>query len=101
MIIVNAKLNPKDNKTDEIIKLANKLIRLSREHEGNISYDLYQNTQNSELIFVEKWQSTELLQKHMKTDEFLEFGQNTKELIIGEMDITLSYEEILSSNKSL
>ena len=101
MIIVNAKLNPKEDKIDEVIKQANKLIRLSREHDGNISYDFYKNTQTSELLFVEKWQSTEALQAHMKTDEFLEFGKNTKELLVDEIDVELSYDEVLSSSSQL
>ncbi len=99
MIIVNAKITPLEGKNEEIIQKAGKLIELSRTHEGNISYNLYQNTQVNELVFIERWQNLETLRAHMKTDEFIEFGQETKNLMEGEMELELSLSEILSNNE--
>ena len=38
MIIVNATINPKENKKENIIQKAEALIKASRNSEGNISY---------------------------------------------------------------
>ena len=43
MIIVNAKLPAKEEKINEVIKQAETLINASRTHDGNISYNLYQD----------------------------------------------------------
>ena len=43
MIIVNATLEPVEGKLDEIVEKAEKLLKASRTHEGNISYNLYKN----------------------------------------------------------
>ena len=89
MIIVNAKLDVKESNTDKVISLADDLIKESRNHQGNISYNLYKDVVDNSLIFVEKWESKEDLQKHMKEDVFINFGKNTKELLESEMDVQL------------
>ena len=52
MIIVNAALQAKEDKIDDIIKEAEKLIVASREHEGNVSYNLYKDVLDNSLAFV-------------------------------------------------
>ncbi|RAP48775.1 MAG: hypothetical protein BZ135_00190 [Methanosphaera sp. rholeuAM6] len=96
MIIVNATIEPKEGKTEEIIEKADVLLKASREHEGNISYNLFKNVEDGFLFFVEQWESKEALQKHMQTTEFIEFGQSTKDLISGELGIKLFTAELLS-----
>ena len=89
MIIVNANLPVKEEKKDEVIKQAETLIKASRTHEGNISYNLYRDVLDDSLIFIEKWESQEALQAHMQTPEFIEFGENIKECVTGPLDIKL------------
>ena len=89
MIIVNAALQAKEDKIDDIIKEAEKLIVASREHEGNVSYNLYKDVLDNSLAFVEKWESKEALEKHMKTDEFIAFGNNVKEYLTAELDVSV------------
>ena len=96
MIIVNATIEPKEGKTEEIIEKADVLLKASREHEGNISYNLFKNVEDGFLFFVEQGESKEALQKHMQTTEFIEFGQSTKDLISGELGIKLFTAELLS-----
>lgn len=98
MIIVNATIKPKENKKNEIIKKAESLIKASRTHEGNISYNLFNDTESETLLFVEKWESKELLQKHMETEDFLTFGHETKELIDGELSVEVYLAELVSDN---
>lgn len=89
MIIVNAKLPAKEDKISEIINKADTLIKASRTHDGNISYNLYQDVLDDSLIFIEKWESKEALDAHMQTSEFIEFGENIKELLTSELDIKI------------
>ncbi len=100
MIIVNAALEPKEGKKDEIIEKATPLIEASRNHEGNISYDLYENVQDKTLFFVERWQSSEALQKHMQTEEFQLFGKETKDLMAGKLGIKIFTAELLSDESA-
>lgn len=89
MIIVNAKLPVKEEKITESIKQAETLINASRTHDGNISYNLYQDVLDESLIFIEKWETKEALDAHMQTPEFIEFGKNIKEFLTAELDIKI------------
>lgn len=89
MIIVNADLPVKEEKKDEVIKQAEILINASRTHDGNISYNLYQDVVDSSLIFIEKWESKEALEAHMQTPEFIEFGEAIKESLTAPLRIKL------------
>lgn len=100
MIIVNATLEVKEGKTEEIIEKADVLIKASREHEGNISYDLFKNVEDGTLLFVEKWESTEALQKHMQTEEFMEFGQSSKDLLASELGIKIYSAELMTDESA-
>ena len=95
MIIVLAKTVPKDESAKaSIIEFSKELIKNSQSEEGNIDYNLYEDTSDNSLMFVEKWESIEILQKHMQTKYFLEFGKKIGDLVSGEMGI-----EIFNSEK--
>lgn len=96
MIIVTANLPTKEEKVDEIIKEAEKLIVASRNHEGNISYNLYQDVLDKKLTFIEKWESKEALEKHMKTEEFIEFGKNSKDYLDDELNVEIYLSETVT-----
>lgn len=89
MIIVNADLPVKEEKKEDVIKQAETLINASRTHEGNISYNLYQDVVDGSLIFIEKWESQEALQAHMQTPEFIEFGEAIKDSLTAPLGIKL------------
>ena len=95
MIIVLAKAMPKDeNAKNQIIDFSKDLIENSKSEEGNIDYNLYTDTSDNSLMFVEKWESIEILQKHMQTDHFLKFGQNIGDLLSSDLGI-----EVFNSEK--
>lgn len=100
MIIVNATLEPKEGKTKEIVEKASDLLNASREHEGNISYNLYENVEDNTLFFVERWESKEALQKHMQSEEFVKFGQEIKDLLASELGIKIYTAELLSDESA-
>lgn len=96
MIIVLAKTMPKDEDAkNKIIEFSKDLIKNSKAEEGNIDYNLYSDTSDDSLMFVEKWESIEILQKHMQTDHFLKFGQNIGNLVSGDMGIEVYTSEKL------
>ena len=98
MIIVNASLKPKEDKIDDIVREAEKLILASREHEGNISYNLFKDVLDGSLTFVEKWESKEALENHMKTEEFIAFGKDVKDFLTEELDVAVYLAEIVTEN---
>ena len=96
MIIVHATLTPKEGKLDEIVEKAQDLLKESREHKGNISYNLYKNVEENTLLFVEKWKCQKGLDKHMEKEVFIKFGESIKDSLASELDIQLySSEKII------
>ena len=90
MIIVLAKAVPKDDAAKEkIIEFSADLIEKSKAEEGNIDYNLYENTSEDSLMFVEQWDSIEILQNHMQQEHFVKFGQNIVDLVASELEISV------------
>ncbi len=96
MIIVQAKAIPINiDAKDKIIGFAEDLIEKSRNEKGNIDYNLFLNIEDNSLLFVEKWESTEILNSHLQTEHFIEFGKNIDGLLKSDLDIQVfSPEEI-------
>ena len=88
MIWVLAKAIPKDEDAcEKIVEFAQDLIENTRKEEGNIDYNLYSNTADGTLLFVEQWESVEILGSHLQTDHFIRFGDNIKDLVAAELSI--------------
>lgn len=90
MILVLAKALPKDDASKEkITEYAENLINNSRKEKGNMDYNLFDNVTEGYMLFVEQWESKEILDKHLKTDHFIRFGENIEELIKEELTIDI------------
>ena len=88
MILVLAKAIPKDEDAcEKIVEFAQDLIENTKKEEGNIDYNLYSNTADGTLLFVEQWESVEILGSHLQTDHFIRFGDNIKDLVAAELSI--------------
>ena len=88
MIIVLAKAIPKDEEAcEKIVEFAQDLIENSRKENGNVDYNLYANTGEATLLFVEQWESKEILGSHLQTDHFIRFGENIQDLVSSELII--------------
>jgi len=88
MIIVLAKAVPKDEDAcEKIVEFAQDLIENTKKEEGNIDYNLYSNTVDGTLLFVEQWESKEILGSHLQTEHFLRFGANIQDLFAAELAI--------------
>ena len=72
---------------DELIVL--QLKENSRKEEGNVDYNLYVNTGDQTLMFVEQWESKEILAAHLQTEHFLKFGENIADLVAQDLIINV------------
>jgi quinol monooxygenase YgiN len=71
MIKITAKANVKKENRDIFLKVASILTEASRDEEGNISYGLFQDTENpSTLTFIEEWKSLEAIKIHEESEHF-------------------------------
>lgn len=56
---------------EEAVKLIKEMVELTRQEEGCISYQFYQDAKNPEFYaMIECWESEEILEKHMQTEHF-------------------------------
>lgn len=90
MIIVLAKAVPNDESAKEkVIEFAQDLIKNSKAEEGNVDYNLFENTADGSLMFVEQWESKEILAKHLQTEHFINFGGNIDGLLSADLEINV------------
>lgn len=81
MIFVVSKSIVKDGKADEYKKQTARLIEETRKESGCISYDLCADMDNHNILtFIERWESKEHLNAHMKTAHFTEIVPKLKDL---------------------
>jgi len=68
MVKVIAKFIAKDKEVENIKELFAKIVPLVRKEDGNITYNLYQDVQNRNIVtMIEEWKNIELLDAHMQT----------------------------------
>ena len=67
MIHLIATLHIREGTHDEVLALATPCIEATRREDGCLLYDLHQSlTEPEKLVFVEKWESREALERHFK-----------------------------------
>lgn len=87
MIKVVAKFIVQEDKIQEFQGMVGDLITKTRQEEGNISYELYQDVDNPQVLtFIEEWEGKEELGAHMKTDHFQKTVPELEKLLIEEME---------------
>ncbi|MDR2038849.1 MAG: antibiotic biosynthesis monooxygenase [Bacteroidales bacterium] len=71
-IVANVTINPEFK--DELMKTFQVIVNATRKEPGNISYGLYENTQDPlKFTFVEKWKSQDAINTHNNSAHFQEF----------------------------
>lgn len=94
-VAVVAILTAKVGKEALLEEELSKLVFPSRKDKGCISYDLHRKADdNSIFIFYERWESKELLDKHLAQPHSIAFGEKAGELLDGPSDVKVL--EILS-----
>ncbi|MGM0436636.1 MAG: putative quinol monooxygenase [Bacillota bacterium] len=81
MIKVVAKSVVKKEKIEEYKEMVNELIEKTRNEDKNISYELYQDVDNPQILtFIEEWEDHKGLEKHMSSDHFKKIVSQLNEL---------------------
>lgn len=90
MITIVAKNLIKQGKTEEFKVLAEKLINESRKEGGNISYNLYEEFNNSNILtFIEEWESEEAIKLHNNSKHFTSIVPKFSDLKESQSEINL------------
>ena len=80
-----------DGKLAEEIKT---MIDASLKDSGCLGYTFYQNIlAKTEYIMVEKWESKELLEQHMKAPHFIKLGEYMKKVSLKPMELEIIEEK--------
>lgn len=94
MLIVLAKATAKDDMVEDIVNNAKTLIEATSAEEGCIDYNLYNSTEEDNiLVFVEKWESEESLKSHMNQPHFIEFGSAIEDYLDKDLEISVYSSE--------
>ncbi len=81
MITVTAKCNLLQGTKEEYKNRVLELISETRKEDGCIEYSLYEDVNSQDSIcFIEKWESQEALDKHMKSQHFTRIVPMLREL---------------------
>lgn len=74
----------------EYLRLAKLLITESRKEAGCISYELYEDLHNPNVLtFMEEWSDQAAVDRHMATDHFRTLMSGIRPLCIGEPEIVM------------
>ncbi|MDF2879908.1 MAG: antibiotic biosynthesis monooxygenase [Clostridiaceae bacterium] len=95
MIKVVAKHFVKENKIDEILKLYKILVEKSRNDEGCISYELFQDVNDQSILtIIEQWENRKALDNHLSDSDFKLLILKTSDMLEKETEINL-YKQII------
>jgi len=71
MIKVVSKHYVKEDKVQEFIENARKMVEATLKEEGCVSYGLFQDEKDPKILtFIEEWEDIEALEKHKTTEHF-------------------------------
>lgn len=95
MIRVVAKHFIKKNKADEILKIYKVLVDKSRNDEGCISYELFQDVNDESILtIIEQWENKKALDNHLSDRDFKILISKTSDLLEKETEINV-YKQII------
>ena len=99
MITIVAKSLIKQGKTEEFKILAQKLINESRKESGCISYNLYEDSNNCNILtFIEEWENKDVINIHNNSEHFTSIVPKFADLRESNTEINL-YKTVQQNNK--
>lgn len=88
MITLVVKALIKEGKIEEYKDITNELAIETRKEEGCISYNLYEDINNPQILtFIEVWKDKEAIEIHNKTEHFKKLAPKLRELREGDSDV--------------
>ncbi|MHC1720169.1 MAG: putative quinol monooxygenase [Clostridiaceae bacterium] len=80
----------KEGKLDDIIKVFKELAAPSRKEKGCLSYELFQDQKDSDIVaIIEEWENKEALDEHKKTDHFINLVPELDKYTEKKIDLSL------------
>ncbi|MDZ5610496.1 putative quinol monooxygenase [Bacillus pseudomycoides] len=99
MIIIHAVFQVNSAKKQAFVEEIQPLIRASREESGNVSYDLFQDSEKENVYtMVEVWQDAEAVASHNASEHFTSFVSKANQFLTAPLDIKM-YEGHEVNNK--
>lgn len=90
MITITAKSTLIESKKEEYIRIAQELITESNNEEGCISYDLYEDINDTNVVtFIEEWKSKEAIEIHNNSEHFIRIVPKLRELQAEDSSVNL------------
>ena len=90
MITIVAKKTIKQGKLEEYKTLVEKLIDESRKEEGCISYNLFEDINNPNILtFIEEWRSEEEIKLHNNSEHYTSIVPKGVDLQEGKTEVNL------------
>lgn len=87
MIVLNVFIPVKPEEEENFLKSINKLIEHSRLEEGNISYDMFKQTDKENMyVTIEHWKDEEAIAVHNDSDHFQAFAATINDFVVTPMD---------------
>jgi len=100
MIVIAAKFKLRPGKKDDFMNLAQSVIGPSRKEKGCVSYNLYSPVENPEaFMFFEEWADQDAFDAHLREPHFIEFADESKDMLEGDMDVNIYEAERKSLNE--
>lgn len=88
MIIIHAAFQVNPAKQQAFVEEIQPLIDASREENGNVSYDLYKNTEKESVYtMVEVWQNAEAVASHNTSEHFTSFVSKANQFLTAPLDV--------------
>jgi quinol monooxygenase YgiN len=88
MIVVIARLKTKKGSRNDAIRASSESIEATRKEKGCVYYELFAATENeTDLAFVEKWESADSLRAHLNSDQMKKAQADRAPYLDGQLDI--------------
>lgn len=96
MIKIIARNTVLEGKKEEFISIVKELVEKSRAEEGNISYDLWEDINNTNVFtFIEEWKDRAAVDEHNASEHFTRIVPQIRQLTAGEGSEVRLYTQIL------
>lgn len=97
MIIIHALFQVNPLKKERFLAEMSQLVAASQAEEGNISYHLYENTEDKNaFIMVEAWRDSAAVESHNASSHFQAFARVAPEFLAAPLDIKAYSAEQIS-----
>jgi quinol monooxygenase YgiN len=82
MNIIHAHIKVKPEFREQFLDKVKDLVKHSQAEEGNISYQLFENTaEQNAFVMVEEWNDEDAIKFHNQTPHFKEFGSLARDFL--------------------